>query len=169
MADSQSDIRHLVAQLRTRHFRRYLLSCGWEEKASRYAEHCRFEVLANDGVDSFVLDLPMSADTRDYRSRIMRVLYKLSGIEDREPHEIAESVLACIGANESESESSEGACLKIRNSGHLPLQVEIDAPARKHELLPGEAVELNCVLSQGNLLEIDRTDAGLLIRAVARK
>src|SRR6185436_13958654 len=94
MPSDECSIQQLVAQLRTAHFQSYLLSHGWVETYSSYSDQRRFEADMNDGEGVYELYLPASTDVAKNRTRLLRNIYKLCGIEDREPAEIAREMVA---------------------------------------------------------------------------
>jgi hypothetical protein len=169
MADVEYDIRQLVSRLKTAHFKGYLLSQGWQEKPSRYVDQLYFEGRIHEGGEPYELYLPGSMGGARYQTLVMRAIYKLCGIEDREPAEIARDMLASpIGVTQA-GEFTEVARLRVRNSGFRPLHLEIGSPPREHEMLPGEAIELVCHVGAGELLEIERGDKSLIIRTPSRQ
>src|SRR5262245_51312819 len=97
MASDDCSMQQLVAQLRTAHFQNYLLSHGWVETSSSYADQRRFEAAMDDGDGVYEMYLPASSDVGKYQTRLLRNIYKLCGIEDREPAEIAREMVA-VGA-----------------------------------------------------------------------
>jgi hypothetical protein len=165
MAEIEHDIRRLVARLHTAHFKSYLLSQGWEEKPSRFVDQLYFVGRIDEGDEEYELYLPASRGGERYHTHLMRAIYKLCGIEDREPSEIACDMLASPISISPPIVSGGVARLRVRNSDSTPLDLRIDAPARAHELLPGEAIELVCNLDASGLLEIERGEGSLSIRA----
>ena len=93
----------------------------------------------------------------------MRAIYKLCGIEDREPAEIARDMLASVVVNKVEAAAG-AARVRARNSGSTPLHLQIDSPFREHIMLPGESIELVCHMDANGLLEVERKDGSLIIR-----
>src|SRR6476646_2613868 len=89
MSLDEGNIQQLVAQLRAAQFQSYLLSHGWVETSSSQIGQQRFEADMNDGEGVYELYLPSSTDVARYKTRMLRNIYKLCGIEDREPAEIA--------------------------------------------------------------------------------
>jgi hypothetical protein len=168
MAEAEFDIRHLVSRLRTAHVKGYLLSQGWEEKPSRYADQLYFQGEIHEGGQAYELYFPASTDTPRYQTLVMRAIYKLCGVEDREPAEITRDMLATPLAVTPASESSGLARLRVRDSDSRPLHLRIDSPPREHEMLPGEAIELVCHVGAGGLLEVERGEQSLIIRTPAR-
>jgi hypothetical protein len=156
-------IQQLVAQLRTAHVQAYLLAHGWVETKSSQAEQRRFEVDLNDGEGVYELDLPTSSSTAKDHTRLMRNIYKLCGIEDREPAEIARDMVTSPVEGASSTESVAPTKLRVRNSGSTPLGVKVDSPAREYTLYSKDAIEL--ALDAGReALEIERGDNTLTIR-----
>src|SRR5690349_20182049 len=94
MASDECSIQQLVSQLRTAHFQSYLLSLGWVETASGYTDRLRFETDIDGAEGVYELYVPASADVAKYRTRLLRNIYKLCGIEDREPADIAREMIA---------------------------------------------------------------------------
>src|SRR5437764_15356535 len=93
MSDTNGSLQHLLAQLGTAHFQNYLRSHGWVETPSRYSDQLRYEGNMNGGDAIYELYLPASADVGKYQTRLLRGIYKLCGIEDREPAEIAREMV----------------------------------------------------------------------------
>lgn len=166
MNEPEYDIRTLVSRLKTAHMQGYLISQGWEEKPSQYEGQLYFEGNLQDGEDKYELYLPASTSTARYHTHVMRALYKLCGIEDREPAEIARDMLASVVAVEKSALPHVVARVRTRNSGSTPLKVTIDLPSREHVILPGEAIELVCNVDANGLVEIERRDDAMVIRGV---
>lgn len=162
MPVDECSIQQLVSQLRTANFQSYLLNHGWVETPSRLANQLRFEASMGDGEGVYEMHLPASADTAKYRTRLLRNVYKLCGIEDREPAEIAREIVASAVEAESTDVSHELMRFRIRNSGSTPMRVCVDLPAHEHKLYANEAVELMCAGSES--IEIERTDDAVVIR-----
>src|SRR5215204_394479 len=167
MSLDECSIQQLVAQLRTAQFQSYLLSHGWVETSSSYTDQLRFEADMSDGEGVYELFLPASSDVARYRTYLLRNIYKLCGIEDREPAEIAREMVADHPEAESPVVSAVGTRLRVHNSGSTPLSVSLDSPARKHTLYTNEAIELIC--AHGESIEIERTDDAVLIRAAPQR
>jgi hypothetical protein len=155
----------LVAQLKTAQFQTYLLSHGWVETSSRYIDHLRFEGDMHDGEGVYELYVPISTSVPKYRTRLMRCITKLCGIEDREPADIARDICSGAAADELNKAPAALTRLRVQNSGSGPLDLSIEEPARQHTLLAGEAIELNCDIAAGKTIEIERGDATLIVRA----
>jgi hypothetical protein len=156
-------IQQLVAQLRTAHVQAYLVAHGWVETRSSQADQRRFEVDLNDGEGVYELYLPASTSTAKDHTRLMRNIYKLCGIEDREPAEIARDMVASPVESESSMESVATTKLRVRNSGSNPLAVKVDSPEREYTLYSKDAIELTLDADR-EALEIERGDNTLTIR-----
>jgi hypothetical protein len=168
MAGETHDIRQLTSRLQLAHFRSYLLGRGWEEKPSRFVDHVYFKVERTDDGGAYDLYLPASSEVPKYRTRQMRAIYKLCGIEDREPEEVTRDLLASEISQRRPAQAAGGSIrLRFANSGSTPMQVRVDSPLREHELLPDEAIELKCDAVSG-YLEIERDDASLTIVTTRR-
>ena len=168
MAGETQDIRKLTSRLQLAHFRSYLLGRGWEEKPSRFVDHVYFKVEMKDCNSSYDLYLPASPEVPKYRTRQMRAIYKLCGIEDREPDEVTRDLLASDISPRRPAQAAGGSIrLRFVNSGSTPMQVRVDSPLRELELLPDEAIELKCDAASG-YLEINRDDASLTIITTQR-
>jgi hypothetical protein len=165
MADNEISFRQQVARVQISQFRSYLLGRGWEEKPSRYVDHLYFEGALFDEVDRYELYLPASASVPKSQASLMQAIYKLCGIEDREPAEITRDVLASEAVESVAKRVGDSARLRIRNSGPSPVRLRIDSPRREHELLPGEAIELLCDVTAADGLEIEHGDASLSIHS----
>jgi hypothetical protein len=101
----------------------------------------------------------------------MRAIYKLCGIEDREPQQIAQDVIDTkIPASPPATAAATGAKTRLRvaNSGSTPLRLRIDSPLREHEMLPGEAIELICEVATTGSLEIERDDNSITVLTSGR-
>jgi len=156
------DIQQLVSRLEMAHFRSYLLARGWQERPSRYLDHVYFETPMADGSGMYDLYIPTSENVPKYRTRQMRAIYKLCGIEDREPFEITQDLLAC-DISEPTGPPAAISRMRVQNAGSTTLHVRISSPLREYELLPEEAVELKCDVSTSGYLEIERDDKSLTI------
>jgi hypothetical protein len=170
MADEEVSIRQLVSRVELGSFRGYLIERGWSEKPSRYIDHVYFQGAIHDGGIPYDLYLPVSPDIPKYHATLMRAIYKLCGIEDREPQDIARDVIASkIAVDRPAAGSATKARLRVSNSGSRPLQLRIDSPGREHELLPGEAIELVCDVAATGSLEIEHGDDSLTIVALGKR
>src|SRR4051812_46796930 len=94
MPEDECSMQELASQLGTANFRGYLLSRGWVETPSRLVDQLRFEARMSGSADVYEMYLPASIKTAKYRTRLLRNIYKLCGIEDREPAEIAREIIA---------------------------------------------------------------------------
>src|SRR5262245_4511419 len=135
-------IQQLVAQLRTAQVQAYLLAHGWVETRSSHADQRRFEADMNDGEGVYELYLPASTGTAKDHTRLMRNIYKLCGIEDREPAEIARDMVTSAVATESTGEPPASTKLRVRNAGSTPLAVKVDSPEREYTLYANDTIEL---------------------------
>lgn len=168
MAEEEYDIREMVSRLKAAHYTGYLLSRGWEETPSRYEGHIFFTGKLHDHEDAYELYLPTPTNEARYRNNLMRAIYKLCGIEDREPADIVRDMLETRVAPPQEPAKRSGtAQLRVRNNGSTPLALQIDSPAREHSILPGEAVELVCNVNAADMLNIERGDHSLRIRTTS--
>lgn len=163
MSEAEYDIRTLISRLKTAHIQGYLLKQGWEQKPSQYDGQLYFEGNLHEGEEAYELYLPASTGAARYQTHLMRAIYKLCGIEDREPAEIARDMLASVVVNKVEAAAGT-ARVRARNSGSTPLHLQIDSPFREHVMLPGESIELVCHMGASGLLEIEREDGSLIIR-----
>jgi hypothetical protein len=168
MSEAEYDIRSLIARLKMAHIQGYLLNQGWEQKPSQYEGQLYFEGNIHEGEEAYELYLPSSTSAARYQTHLMRAIYKLCGIEDREPAEIARDMLASsVAVNKVEAVAS-ATRVRARNSGSTPLRLQIDSPFREHVMLPGESIELLCHMDANGLLEIDREDGSLIVRCPKR-
>ena len=164
MADEVVSIHQLVSRVKIGNFRGYFIERGWSEKPSRYVDHVYFQGAIHDGGAPYDLYLPASQDVPKYHATLMRAIYKLCGIEDREPQDIARDVIATrIAADLPAAGSAKKTRLRVYNSGSNSLRLHIDSPLREHEMLPGEAIELVCNVATTGSLEIERGDDSLTI------
>jgi hypothetical protein len=163
MSSEEVSIRQLMSRIQIGNFKSYLVERGWEERPSRYEDHFYFQGEMHGGPDPYELYLPMSANVPRYQTTMMRAIYKLCGIEDREPQDIARDVIASKVAVDRPSTGATKTRLRVANSGSSTLQLRIDSPRREHEMLPGEAIELVCDVATTGSLEIERGDGSLTI------
>jgi hypothetical protein len=169
MASEEFSIRQLVSRVEIGNFKSYLVERGWAEKPSRYVDHLYFQGAVHEGGSPYELYLPASADVSKYQSTLMRAIYKLCGIEDREPQDIARDVLASKIARDGPVPAAAKTRLRVYNSGSSPMQLHIDSPSREHEMLPGEAIELICDVAATGSLEIERGADSLTIFTSGRR
>jgi hypothetical protein len=167
MSLDEYSIQQLVGQLRTTHFQSYLLSHGWVETSSNFSNQLRFEADLNDGEGLYELYLPASTETANYKTRLLRNIYKLCGIEDREPADIARQMVAEYTVVESPVAPAVGTRLRLRNSGSTPMRVTVDLPSREHTLYTNEAIELIC--SGSELIEIERSNDAIVVRTAPQR
>ncbi len=168
MASEEVSIRQLMSRIQIGNFKSYLIERGWEERPSRYSDHIYFQGEMHGGTDPYDLYLPVSASVPRYQTTMMRAIYKLCGIEDREPQDIARDVLATKTAPDRPVGGEKKTQLRVFNSGTTPMQLRIDSPHREHEMLPGEAIELICDVATTGSLEIEHGDGSLTILTSGR-
>jgi len=167
MTEEQYDLREMVSRLKAAHYTGYLLGRGWQESPSRYKGHIFFTGKIHDHEDAYELYMPTPMNEGRYRNNLMRGIYKLCGIEDREPAEIVRDMLETkVAPPQVEAPSGGTARLRVRNNGSTPLQLRIDSPAREHSMLPGEAIELVCDVNAVEMLNIERGEQSITIRAM---
>jgi hypothetical protein len=169
MASEEVSIRQLMSRVQVGNFKTYLIERGWEERPSRYEDHIYFQGKMHGGVDPYDLYLPVSANVPRYQTTMMRAIYKLCGIEDREPQDIARDVLASKSAADRSVGGEKKTRLRVSNSGINPMQLRIDSPRREHEMLPGEAIELVCDVAMTGSLEIEHGGGSLTIFTSGRR
>jgi hypothetical protein len=169
MSPEDCTMPQIVSQLKTAQFQSYLLSHGWVETSSRYVDHLRFEGDMHDGEGVYELYVPISTSVPKYRTRLMRCITKLCGIEDREPAEVARDIFAGQAAEQEKKTPAVLTRLRVQNSGTGPLRLSIAEPTREHTLLAGEAIELNYDAGAGQSIEIDRGDGTLIVRAMPHR
>lgn len=169
MDNVEVSFRQLVARVEIGSFRGYLVERGWSEKPSRYADRIYFQGEMHDGVNRYDLYLPASVDVPKYQTTLIRAIYKLCGIEDREPQDIARDVIATKIAVNRPAAGGIKTRLRVCNSGSQTLRLRIDSPPREHEMLPGEAVELVCGVAAAGSLEIEHGDGALAIFTSGRQ
>jgi hypothetical protein len=167
MSPDECSIQQLVAQLRTAQFQSYLLSHGWVETSSSYTNQLRFEADMSDGEGVYELYLPASSEVARYQTHLLRSIYKLCGIEDREPADIAREMVADRPEIESPVVSAVGTRLRVHKSGSTPLRVSVDSPAREHTLYADESIEMICGRSES--IEIERSDDAVVIRTTPQR
>jgi hypothetical protein len=170
MANEEVSFRQLVSRVEIGSFRGYLIERGWSEKPSRYADHIYFQGEVHDGGHRYDLYLPTSAEVPKYQTILIRAIYKLCGIEDREPQDIAQDVIATkVAVDRPAAGAATKTRLRVFNSGSGALQLRIDSPPRQHEMLPGEAIELICDVAATGSLEIEQGDGALTIFTSGRR
>jgi hypothetical protein len=165
MIEAEISFREQVARVQISQFKSYLLGRGWEEKPSRYSDHLYFQGALFDDCSRYELYLPASTRVPRSQSNLLQAIYKLCGIEDREPAEITRDVLASEPSEPVASSVGGTARLRIRNSGVSPLRLRINLPSREHRLLPGEAIELLCDVTTAGGMEIEHGETTLGIRS----
>jgi len=170
MASEEVSIRQLMARIHIGNFRSYLIERGWEERPSRYEDHIYFQGEMHGGPDPYDLYLPVSVNVPRYQTTMMRAIYKLCGIEDREPQDIARDVIASkVAVDRSAAGNPKKTRLRVCNSGSTSLRLRIDSPHREHEMLPGEAIELVCDVATTGSLEIEHSDGSLTVLTSGRR
>jgi hypothetical protein len=169
MSSEEVSIRQLMSRVQIGNFKSYLIERGWEERPSRYEDHLYFQGEMHGGPDPYDLYIPVSVNVPRYQTTMMRAIYKLCGIEDREPQDIARDVIASKVAVDRPATGAKKTRLRVCNSGSSALQLRIDSPRREHEMLPGEAIELVCDVATTGLLEIEQGDGSLTILTSGRR
>ncbi len=171
MAGEEFSIRQLISRVQIGNFKSYLIEHGWEEKPSRYVDHIYFEGDVHEGGEPYELCVPASPSVPKYHTTMMRAIYKLCGIEDREPQQIAQDVIATKipVAVSRPAVTGKQTRLRVSNSGSTPLRLRIDSPLREHDMLPGEAIELVCNVATTGSLEIERDDDSITILTSGRR
>ncbi len=144
----------------------YLESRGWRQVDSRYVDRIYFEGDTHAGGEPYQLALPTSPSVPKYRTLLQRVIYKLSGIEDREPSEIIRDIIVSSQVPPTTEEASElqrlEPCIRIRNAGSRPVRVQLDSREQEYQLFPQESIELLCRSQRAGAIEVEH--AGDLIR-----
>jgi hypothetical protein len=169
MPSEEVSFHQLLSRIQIGNFKSYLIERGWEERPSRYQDHIYFQGETHGGANPYDLYLPMSANVPRYQTTMMRAIYKLCGIEDREPQDIARDVIASKVAIDRPDAGATKTRLRVSNSGPSALTLRIDAPRREHEMLPGEAIELVCDVATSGSLEIEHGDGSLTILTSGRR
>ena len=142
------NLRTALTKLRPEHLVTYCLSKGWELAEQRTDGKVRLLGAAFEG-GRYELILPNS-DAKNFRTQIQRSIYKLCGIEDREPAEILQNIVTvCEKSAAQPVEKSDFQSLKLRNSTSAPLLIEIKSHGKQRELLVGEALELQLRCASG--------------------
>jgi hypothetical protein len=147
-----------IGRLRTEAVVVYLQARGWRRVDSRYADRVSYEGEVHAGGEPYQLYLPTSPSVPKYRTLLQRVIYKLSGIEDREPSEIIRDILAHLELADETRDSAAPApaqSIRIRNSSTDPLRVRLDSRDQEYQLFPRESIELLCRSGQDGPLEIE--------------
>ena len=153
------NIQSLFAQLRLEHFHVYLAGRGWCRDDSTVGDVARFELPDGDD-DPFVLLLPVSSRLPQCEDLLQRAVFNLSGIEDRQPAEIARDLLTVDIGNQGDNENfgrpTERPPLRLRLQNHdlEPLSLEIASRGGGHALMPGEAIEIVVHSTEGEPVEI---------------
>jgi hypothetical protein len=169
MASEEVSIRQLMSRVHVGNFKSYLIERGWQERPSRYEDHIYFQGEMHGGPDPYDLYIPVSVNVPRYQTTMMRAIYKLCGIEDRQPQDIARDVIASKQPVDRPVAGEKKTRLRVYNSGSSALKLRIDSPRREHEMLPGEAIELVCDVATTGSLEIERGDGSLTILTSGRR
>jgi hypothetical protein len=167
MASDECSIQQLMAQLRTTHFQSYLLSHGWVETSSSQMGQIRFEADIPNEEGVYEMYLPVSAAGAKHQTRLLRNIYKLCGIEDREPADIAREMINDHAVVEPPIVALVATRLRVHNSASSPMHVSVDSPAREHILYANEAIELTC--GRSDSIQIERTENAVVIRTVTQR
>ena len=157
MADSMSRVTSEAIAL-------YLKSNGWTERSSRYEDHFYFEGEIHAGGEPYHLYIPASQEVPKYRTLLQRIIYKLSGIEDRQPPEIIRDIFENVEQAQPSASVATRQCIRVRNSGKAPMKVRLSSRADDHQLMPDESIELICTTSGDEVIEIVHSDSSILIR-----
>ncbi len=160
--DDNFNIQTAVADLNTRNVTLYLCARGWQQKKSRREDRFYFEAAIDDSGDPCQLHLPASPRIARYGTLLLRAIYLLSGIEDREPHEIISDILAHEKDSRHTDVEHPSRRIRVRNVSALPLQLKVTSREGEHRLLSGESVELICE-SEGTL-DVEHSETCLTIR-----
>jgi hypothetical protein len=164
MTDS-FNMRAAMSRLKHEHLVVYLEANNWEVASCEHEgrmlfvgdehEHGRYELV-----------LPEPNAAGNHRTLLQRAIYKLCGIEDREPSEILGDVFAEFARLEAAPAppTPRGQLVRIRNSGRTTLRVRISSRRGEHELLPQEAVEVTVQSPEGRVPEFEHHENLLIIR-----
>jgi hypothetical protein len=169
MALEEYSMQRLVSMLRTAHFQSYLLSHGWVETSSRFGDQLRFEVTIEGDADPYELYVPASVDVANFQTRLIRNIFKLCSIEDREASDIAREMIENHVEAPPSADVQNGTRLRVHNSGTTPLVVRMDSPERQYTLYANDAIELTCRIGEGEKLDIERDDTTLVLRTSPSK
>ena len=146
------NIRTLFAQLRLEHFLVYLPGNGWRGAPEVRGDRVRFEL--PDGEAPYVLLLPKSNQSHQCKKLLQTAIYNLSGIEDRQPVEIIRDLLSVDTSEIPASRTQPPVRLRLRNLHTTQLTLQIASRSADNLLMPGEAIEIVCHPSEGDLVEI---------------
>ena len=151
------DIREMFAELTLEQFLVYLPGRGWSGAPEKRPDRVRFEL--PDGDDPFVLFLPKSNRSRNCQGMLQRAIYLLSGIEDREPVEIARDLLSTTSDAPMSAEAT-SVRLRFHNSHSTAVTLHVTNRPAPSFLMPGESAEIVCEASPDVALEIDIREEG---------
>ncbi len=147
------DIRQLFAELRLEQFLAYLPANGWQRTVQQ-GDRVRFEL--SDGADPYVLLLPRSSRSPGSRGLLQKAVYMLSGIEDRQPFEIALAIIKMQpDVAISEKKPTDGVRLRFVNAQDVSIKVRISSRPGSTLLMPGEAIEVLGSATTAAPLEIE--------------
>ena len=129
-----------------------------------------FEGNINDGEGVYELYLPASADVGKYQTRLLRNIYKLCGIEDREPADIVREMVVRHEEVKSPAVAADATRLRLQNSGTKPMQVAVDSPKREHTLYAQRSDRVD-VWQHGETRrsKSQHSEGGLVIRTVPQR
>lgn len=154
-----------MGRMKTEAIAGYLQSRGWKQVDCRYADRISMEGDMHGGGQPYQIYLPASPDVPKYRTLLQRVIYKLSGIEDREPPEIVRDILAHASARLiPETARQQRQCIRVKNSSSGRMRVRLASREQEYQLFPDESIVLVCHTSAEGALEIEHSDSLLLIR-----
>lgn len=159
------NMRSAIAKLRPDHLVCYLRSQDWETGQSRYEDRLLF-LGAEHGDGRYELILPARPEVRNCRVLLQRAIYKLCGIEDRDPREILTDVFAEFERSRAVADvpAADGQLIRLRNMGSAPLTVEVSSRSNDYQLMPREAVEIALPASEGGVPEIEYSDNKIVIK-----
>ncbi len=155
-----------MQRIRTEAIVVYLESQGWKQRTCRYENRLYFEGEIHAGGQPYQLYLPTTPDVPKYRTLLQRAIYKLSGIEEREPSEIVRDIFARQERQDAAEASDlpQRHLIRIRNSGQNQLRIRVASRHDDYRLLPDESIELVYQRSGDGATEIEHTGTSIVIR-----
>lgn len=144
------NIHVLIAKLTSPQVHAYLVRTGWTSVEPQGGDRSHYIGPIHEGGRPYEISIPTAAHWQRSRGRLQTFLFNLSGIEDREPWEIARDILAepparSLKSQDDQSQDDRAAHpqrIQIRNEGSSAVAISLANSVRGIQLAPGRAIAL---------------------------
>jgi hypothetical protein len=139
------NIHVLIAKLTSPQVHAYLVRTGWTNVEPQRGDRSHYTGPIHEGGRPYEISIPTAAHWQRSRGRLQTFLFNLSGIEDREPWEIARDILAespVMPYVQQDEPATHPRRIQVRNEGASAVVISLANPVRGIHLAPGRAIAL---------------------------